>query len=189
MTSPGSPFVHPTFDVVAAPDEWKAAADAVTHEQFSDRDARIFTFHEKILPLLREQTDTFRNVNPSANQWKSGSVGIRGVSVTYGPRQTSVFVQIWFSKVNAAGSNRAGLEVLDRHRIEVESELAGYELDWRSNGTGILAVIVEGIGYTSEPSDDKMAEVAAVARKMAELIHRYRTEIAAAMNLPQALPE
>ena len=34
-TWPGSDVVHPKFEVIAAPDEWKAAVDLVSQEQFS----------------------------------------------------------------------------------------------------------------------------------------------------------
>ncbi len=182
-TLPGSEVVHPKFEVIAAPDEWKAAVDLVSQEQFSERDSLVYTFHERLLPLLRKSTGSFMRVNPSRNPWKSGAVGIRGVSVTYGPRKDSTYVQIWFSKENAPAVNHAGMRVLEAHRDEVEKELHGYVLDWRVNdATAILEVIVDGIGYATAPDQVQMNEIAAVAGKMAELIRRYRIEITKAVS-------
>lgn len=184
-SSKGSTVVHPTFEVIAEPDEWKAAAALVTQEQFSERDGAIYNFHERILPLVRESTGSFNRVNPSTNQWKSGAVGIRGLSVTYGPRRTSTYVQIWFTRVNARAANHAGFEVLRRHVQEIEALFPDYELDWRANDTTILEVIVDGIGYETEPNVNLMSEVASVAGRMAQVIEHYRKEIIAAFNCPE----
>jgi hypothetical protein len=178
----GSSIVYPTFEILAEPDEWKAAAQLVAHEP-SDRDTAIYDFHECMLPKLRETTNSFMHVNPSVNQWKSGALGIRGVSVTYGPRRESTFVQIWFSKSNAAATNHAGLAALLRHRTEVEEVLSPYSVDWRKNETtGIIEVIVEHIGYETELTNERMLEVASVAGRMAGLVRKYRTEVQAAMS-------
>ena len=184
---PGSSIVHPRFEVMAAPDEWKAAAELVTQEQFSERDANIYKFHERILPVVRETTGTFRRVNPSANQWKSGAVGIGGVSVTYGPRKDSTYVQIGFSKANSPAVNYAGIAVLESHREEIEKELYGYELDWRKNETNtILEIVIDGIGYSTEPSKDRIQEIGTVAGLMAELVARYHSEIKSAMSVAES---
>jgi hypothetical protein len=179
--SKGSTVVHPTFEVIAEPDEWKAAVALVTHEQFSERDTAIYDFHERLLPLVREATGSFNRVNPSTNQWKSGAVGIRGLSVTYGPRRTSTYVQIWFARVNARLANHAGLEVLRRHVQQIEELFPDYELDWRANDTTILEVIVDGIGYDTDPDANLMNEVASVAGRMADVIRQNRQEIIAAV--------
>ena len=181
---PGSSVIHPVFEVVAAPDEWKAAVDDVTKGQFSERDTAIYAFHEELLPLLKEATGSFRNVSPSANSWKSGSVGIGGVSITYGPRRTSTYVQVWFSRANAPEVNHAGLAALETHRSELEAELQGYELDWRRNdATGILEVIVDDIGYETDPAKGRLEEVASVAAKMAKIVRQHQTEISSALTM------
>jgi hypothetical protein len=185
-TSRGSSVVHPSFEVIAEPDEWKAAVALVSQEQFSERDTALFNFHERILPLLRESTDSFNRVNPSTNQWKSGAVGIGGLSVTYGVRQNSTYLQIWFSRVNARTANHAGLEVLRGHVREIERLFQGYVLDWRVNATSILEVIVDGIGYDTDPQIELMQEVASVAGRMADIIRQYRSEIVIAVSLAEA---
>ena len=99
-------------------------------------------------------------------------------------------MQIWFSKENAPAVNHAGMKVLESHRDEVQRELSGYTLDWRINdATAILEVIVDGIGYTTEPDEVQMKQVADVAGKMAELVERYRSELVAAVTDSALEPE
>jgi hypothetical protein len=184
-TSPGSNIVHPKFEVIAEPDEWKAAVDLVTQGQFSERDAATYNFHEKLLPLVRQATGSFMRVQPSKNSWKSGAFGVRGVTVTYGARKDATYVQIWFSRENSATANHAGMAVLESHRVEVEEELKGHSLDWRKGGvTAMLEVVIDAIGYSTDLNPVRMEEVANVAGKMATLVHKYRSEIATAMNVP-----
>jgi hypothetical protein len=189
-TSPGSSVVHPKFEVIAEPDEWKAAVDLVTQGQFSERDAATYNFHEKILPLIRKATGSFMRVQPSKNPWKSGAFGVRGVTVTYGARKDSTYIQIWFSRENSPSANHAGMAVLEAHQDKVELELRGHSLDWRQGGaTAILEVIIDGIGYSTDLDPGKMEEVANVAGRMAALVRTYRSEIAAAMNSPGSEPD
>jgi hypothetical protein len=48
--------------------------------------------------------------------------------------------------------------------------------------TAILEVIVKGIGYVTERDSARVEEVANVAGKMAEIVRRYRSEIAVAVR-------
>jgi hypothetical protein len=68
---------------------------------------------------------------------------------------------------------------------EIEGLFPGYELDWRANDTTIIEVIVDGIGYETEPDANLMGEVASVAGRMAAVIGQYRQEIIAALNSPE----
>jgi hypothetical protein len=61
----------------------------------------------------------------------------------------------------------------------------GYELDWRANDTTILGVIVDGIGYETDPDANLMDEVATVAGRMADVIRQYRQEIIAAIEIAE----
>jgi hypothetical protein len=117
-------------------------------------------------------------------------VGVRGVSVTYGPRRDSTYVQIWFSRVNDSAANHAGIEVLESHAEEVRTSLSGYSLDWRKNAsTTILEVIVDGIGYETEFHLDRAQAVASVASKMKALVQLHKSEIIDAMDVASAGPD
>ncbi|MEI8051131.1 MAG: DUF4268 domain-containing protein [Actinomycetes bacterium] len=175
--------MHPVFEVLVAPDVWKASVDDIGKGEFSERDRATLRFHNALLPVLRDATGSFKNVTPTTNNWKSGAVGIGGVSVTYGPRKTSTYVQVWFSKANSAKVNHAGLSALEDHRAELEAGLPGFVMNWRRNdATGILEIIVDGVGYETELTPDRLEPVALVASHLAKVVRNHQAEITAAMS-------
>jgi hypothetical protein len=186
---PGSGIFHPTFAVVAQPNEWKAAA-AITAEtaQDSGRPALIYDFHERILPVLREKTGLFSNVTPSSNMWKRSSAGVRkDVGILYSVSRNTTSVLIWFSAVRSPGVNRAGLQALKAHEDEIDKELAGYEVEWPSGETTSMRVVVTDCGY-ADVQESRFAEVADIVEKMSRIASTYKAEIVAAMTQAEEVP-
>lgn len=176
----GSELVHPTFEAVVEPDEWRAAAISAGG---SERDGLIYDFHERILPKLRITTGSFQNVRPTANYWKAGSLGVNGLNVYVGGGKTKSTIQIWFSRANAANENHAGIDALQTHQAQLEEALSEYELDWRrAPSTAMVELIMPGVGYATEPTEDELDEIARIAGVMATTAREHKDEIAAAMN-------
>lgn len=179
----GIDAVVPVFKVVAAPNEWKAAASIGEKSDYTEKNASLYNFHDQILPVLREKTGIFVNVRPTANPWKSGSPGIGGVTVTYGANKDWTYVQIWFFKSGSPDASKAAYLALKKYEAEVSKKLSEYTVDWRENASTCIAeVVVEGIGYATDLEMNKMLEVADVARRMTEIVRGHKAEIVAAMN-------
>jgi hypothetical protein len=180
---PDGDIVYPIFEVVASPNEWRAAASRAEQGESSEKKSNLYNFHDTILPLLREATGIFTNVRPSSNPWKTGSPGIGGVTISYGANKESTYVQIWFFKQGFPETSRAGYNVLLAHQSDVNEALTGYEVDWRENQSGcVVEVMVNGIGYGTTMNQDKMKTVINVACRMTDIVRKYKNEIATAMS-------
>ena len=178
----GSEAVVPVFKVVAAPNEWKAAASVGEKSEYTEKNALLYSFHDQLLPILREKTGIFANVRPTYNPWKSGSPGIGGVTVTYGANKDWTYVQIWFFKSGSPEASRAGYLALKRHEDDVAKQFSGYSVDWRENASTCIAeVVIEEIGYSTELRAEKLLEIAEIAKRMTEIVRKYKMEIVAAM--------
>jgi hypothetical protein len=147
------------------------------------RDDLIYDFHERILPKLRETTQTFQNVRPSTNYWKAGSLGVNGLNVYLGAAKTKSIIQIWVSRANSASENHAGIEALQAYQAQLEEALPDYELEWRrAPATAMVEVIVPEVGYGTEPTDPELDEIARIAGVMATKARKHKKEIATAMD-------
>jgi hypothetical protein len=178
---------------VLTKDEWQKKVQALVEffQQLPEmespeggrRDDLIYDFHERILPKLRETTQTFQNVRPSTNYWKAGSLGVNGLNVYLGAAKTKSIIQIWFSRANSASENHAGIEALQAYQAQLEEALPDYELEWRrAPATAMVEVIVPEVGYGTEPTDPELDEIARIAGVMATKARKHKKEIATAMD-------
>lgn len=183
LTVPGSGLYHPQFSVIARPDEWKAAIFQAIHQvgDKSERRVEIFNFHERILPLLRERTGIFRNVVPSGGSWKAGSFGIASVQVKYDVAKDSVGVQLWLHRGNSA-ENQAGFAYLRSFSSDIELAFAGRQLDWRSQNTSMLETKVNGIGWGTTQTDEKVIELVDVVGTMVDIAKIHREGLRSAIR-------
>ena len=165
LTSPSSDVFHPRFTVVAGPDEWKATVFRVRHrppkDELGQRAVAIFDFHERVLPVIRENSGIFNNVVASDGSWKAGSFGISSVQVKYDVSRDNVGVQLWFHR-KSSDENRAGLEYIRKFEVELSEALNGRELSWRTQNTALVETRVSGIGWGTSPDAAKVEELASV---------------------------
>jgi len=156
FAAPSGSSYFPRFEIVARPDEWKAAVFQGTHSPNveSDRKVAIFNFHDQILDDVRQATGIFRNVKASSGNWKAGSFGLSGVQIAYMVAKETTTVSIWFH-TRSAQSNKDGLRLLKDNESEIQALLKGHELTWREQETSSLDVSIEGIGWGAENAQAK----------------------------------
>jgi len=156
FSAPSGGSYFPRFEIVARPDEWKAAVFQGTHSPNveSDRKVAIFNFHDQILDDVRQATGIFRNVKASSGNWKAGSFGLSGVQIAYMVAKETTTVSIWFH-TRSAQSNKDGLRLLKDNESEIQALLKGHELTWREQETSSLDVSIEGIGWGAENAQAK----------------------------------
>ena len=156
FAAPSGGSYFPRFEIVARPDEWKAAVFQGTHSTGaeSERKVGMFNFHDRMLIDVRQATGIFRNVKPSSGNWKAGSVGLGGVLVAYMVAKEVTTASIWLHS-RSAQANSAGLHLLKENEKEIQELLKGHELTWREQETSSLDVSIEGIGWGVENSEAK----------------------------------
>jgi len=183
FTGDNSDSVYPRFEVVAEPDEWKAAVTKAGGGGDSAKQSLIYDFQGRLLPHLRDTTDTFKNVRPTTSaNWFQGALGAPGVSVLVAVSREHTNVQIWFSKVKAQEANHAGFDAFAKYQDELSKALPNYPIDWRKPGTtAMVEVTVKGVGYNDEASEEQLKEVAEVAGVLAKHAREHLTEIKEAM--------
>lgn len=180
-TSGGS--YYPRFEIVARPDEWKAAVFQGTHNSGveSDRESAIFNFHDQILDDVRKATGIFKNVKSLTGNWKAGSFGLSGVQISYMVAKDVTTASIWFHS-RSARSNVAGLKVLKDNEAEIEAKLKGQSLSWREQETSSLDVAIQGIGWgCDDPGARK--ELLRVLAALTEIARKYEPKLREAMQL------
>jgi hypothetical protein len=173
FAAPSGGSYFPRFEIVARPDEWKAAVFQGTHSPSveSDRKVAIFNFHDQILEDVRQATGIFRNVKASSGNWKAGSFGLSGVQIAYMVAKETTTASIWFH-TRSAQSNRDGLQLLKNNESEIRALLKGHELTWREQETSSLDVSIEGIGWGAENSQSKK-ELLDVLRALTSTAKKY----------------
>jgi hypothetical protein len=184
LSTENSDNVYPRFEVIAEPDQWKAAITSAAKNGNSDRQLLIYGFQDRLLPFLRESTGLFQNVRPkmTANWLQAPIGGAPGVSVYTAINQNQSNVQLWFSKVNSPKANHAGHDVMLQYKDELLAALPSYSIDWRKPGTtAMIEATINGVGYQEDPSDDQLKEISEVARVLGEHGKKYLSEIKTAM--------
>lgn len=183
LTTDDAETVFPQFNVVARPDEWRAAAFQAAHSPSlpTGKGAAIFNFHERALPLVRERTGIFKNVQPSVGSWKAGSFGVSGVQIKYDVSKEKIAVQLWFHRPDPI-ENAAAFEYLREHENDVGQILQGRSLEWRSNRTALLEVTVDQIGWGIEATSTSFAEFLDTISDMASVARIHRGGIRDAID-------
>jgi len=182
FAAPSGGSYFPRFQVVARPNEWKAALFQGTHHAGaeSDREVSLYNFHDQILDDVRQATGIFRNVKSLTGNWKAGSFGLAGVQVSYMVARDVTTASIWFH-TRSSKANLAGLAVLKDKTDEIQSKLTGRSLMWREQETSSLDIAVEGIGWgTEQPGARK--ELLNVLAVLASLAKKYTPELRAAID-------
>lgn len=178
FAAPSGGSYYPRFEIVARPDEWKAAVFQGTHGASTDseRDVGLFNFHAQLLPDLREATGIFRNVKPSSNHWKAGSIGLSGVRVTYNVSKHSVMASIWLH-IGTAKLNSDALAVFKSKSDDVEKVLGRFTPNWREQGTSSMDVFVDGIGWASPDYAPARKDLLDVMVKLTAIARKYEPEL------------
>jgi hypothetical protein len=148
FSAPSGGSYFPRFQIVARPDEWKAAVFQGTHSSGleTERKVGIFNFHDRMLEDVRQATGIFRNVKASSGNWKAGSVGLSGVLIAYMVAKDVTTASIWVH-TRSAQANSACLHLLRENESEVQALLKGHDLTWREQETSSLDISIEGIGW------------------------------------------
>lgn len=183
FADPSGGSYFPRFEIVARPDEWKAAVFQGTHSSGveSEREVGIFNFHDQILDEVRQATGIFKNVKSLTGNWKAGSFGLAGVQVAYMVAKDVTTASIWFH-TRSAQANKAGLQLLKDNAAEIQQLLKGHDLTWRVQETSSLDVSIEGIGWGSENANARK-ELLKVLSALTAVAKKYAPELRTAMTV------
>lgn len=183
FVAPSGGSYFPRFEIVARPNEWKAAVFQGTHNSGveSDREVAIFNFHDQILDDVRQATGIFKNVKSLTGNWKAGSFGLSGVQIAYMVAKDATTASIWFH-TRSARSNVAGLKVLKDNEAEIKATLKSQSLQWREQETSSLDVSIQGIGWGSE-NPEARKEFLRVLAALTEVAKKYEPKLRDAMRL------
>ena len=166
----------PSFELVAGPEEWKSVVSRSFQGDGNDRDALIYDYFDRLLPILRASTGLFEDVNASSNAWAAGSAGMAGVAICINASKNHTTVQIWFFR-KSESENYVGLETLYQYRDEIENHFSEESLDWRrAPKTAMFEVKHMGIGY-SDPSDANLEIVGNTARLLYTFLKDHLEEV------------
>ena len=182
FAAPSGGSYFPRFEIVARPDEWKAAVFQRTHSSGveTERKVGMFNFHDRILVDVRQATGIFRNVKASSGNWKAGSVGLSGVLVAYMVAKDVTTASIWMHS-RSAQANSACLHLLKDNQAEIQVLLKGHGLTWREQETSSLDVSIEGIGWGVENSQAKK-ELLKVLEVLTSIAKKYVPEFRTVMK-------
>ena len=183
FAAPSGGSYFPRFEIVARPDEWKAAVFQGTHNSGveSDREVAMFNFHDQVLDDVRRATGIFKNVKSLTGNWKAGSFGISGVQIAYMVAKDVTTASIWFH-TRSARSNVAGLKVLKDNEAEIQGKIKGQSVSWREQETSSLDVSIQGIGWGGE-NPQARKELLRVLGVLTEIAKEYEPKIREAMSL------
>jgi len=165
----------PSFELIAGPEEWKAVISKSIDKDGNNRDALIYDYFDRLLPLLRTSTGVFNEVTPSSNTWQAGAGGMAGVQISVNVAKSHSTVQIWIHRKDEL-ENHAALDVLYRHRDKIENQFKDLTVDWRKSKTAIFEVKHTDIGYT-EPSDEDLETVSHTAGILYSILQDHLPEI------------
>lgn len=182
FVAPSGGSYFPRFEVVARPNEWKAAVFQGTHNSGveSDREVSIFNFHDQILDDVRQATGLFKNVKSLAGNWKAGSFGLSGVQIAYMVAKEVTTASIWIH-TRSARANVAGLTVLKKCATEIETKLKGHSVTWREQETSSLDVEIRGIGWGAENAEARK-DLLRVLGLLTEIAKKYEPDLRKAMS-------
>lgn len=183
FVAPTGESYFPRFEIVARPNEWKAAVFQGTHNSGveSDREVAIYNFHDQILDDVRQATGIFKNVKSLTGNWKAGSFGLAGVQIAYMVAKDMTTVSIWFH-TRSAQSNVLGLKVLKDNSAEIETKIKGQSISWREQATSSLDVSIQGIGWGTENAQTRK-ELLRVLAVLTEIAKKYEPKLREAMRL------
>lgn len=183
FVAPSGGSFFPRFEIVARPNEWKAAVFQGTHNSGveSDREVAMFNFHDQVLDDVRRATGIFKNVKSLSGNWKAGSFGISGVQIAYMVAKDVTTASIWFH-TRSARSNVAGLKVLKDNEAEIQGKIKGQSVSWREQETSSLDVSIQGIGWGGE-NPQARKELLRVLGVLTEIAKEYEQKIREAMSL------
>jgi hypothetical protein len=172
---------YPRFEVVAQPNEWRAAVFQNSHNPGAETSLSIalFNFHDQMLPDIRTATGIFRNVKPSSNNWKAGSFGMSSVQIGYKVAKDVTTVSIWVHS-RSKESNSRGLAVLKANDLEIRKRLGSAEFVYREQETSSIDVSVSGIGWGAG-EEKARAELLRVLRELTEIAKQSEIELRQAL--------
>jgi hypothetical protein len=172
----------PRFEVVAQPDEWKAAVFQTAHSsgEESSRATAIFNFHDQFLPEVRKVTGIFKNVKPSSGNWKAGSFGLGAVQIAYMVAKDVTTASIWIH-TRSKEANSRGLAVLKRKQSEIEKLVKGEEMLFREQETSSVDISINGIGWGAE-SPEARTKLLSVLGALTDIAKLYESELRKALE-------
>jgi hypothetical protein len=183
LSAEGSSNFYPNFKLIEGPDEWRGAIEEIqTGNPKAETSALIYNYHETALPILRETTGVYQNVNASKNFWKASGLGLRGLQISVIAAREYTTIQIWMHRSNSPEFNKTIFNVFDSHRAEIEKELSPCALEWKIQNAGIIETVIQGFGYRTENSEKDFRNMAEIAGKMSRCAQRYIPEIKEALS-------
>ena len=174
-SAPQSDSYYPSFELVTGPEEWKSVVSKSLSSEGGSRDALIYDYFDRLLPLLRQSTGVFNEVSPSSNHWQAGAGGMAGVQISVNVAKSHSSVQIWIHRGDER-ENHMALDVLLRYQDQVKDQFTNQKLDWRKSKTAIFEVKHEGIGY-QDPSDADLEKVSHTAGLLYSFLQDHLDEI------------
>ena len=102
-SAPQSDSYYPSFELVTGPEEWKSVVSKSLSSEGGSRDALIYDYFDRLLPLLRQSTGVFNEVSPSSNHWQAGAGGMAGVQISVKLQISPV--QIWIHRGDETEAN------------------------------------------------------------------------------------
>lgn len=85
-------------------------------------------YWEQLLPIIRENTDAFQNVNASGDHWLSNSAGISGVSFNIKLTRKSIGIELYIA-TSKVENNKLIFNKIYEQRLEIEDKF-GKNLVW-----------------------------------------------------------
>ena len=174
-SAPQSDSYYPSFELVTGPEEWKSVVSKSLSSEGGSRDALIYDYFDRLLPLLRQSTGVFNEVSPSSNHWQAGAGGMAGIQISVNVAKSHSSVQIWIHRGDET-ENHMALDVLFRYQDQVKDQFTNQKLDWRKSKTAIFEVKHEGIGY-QDPSDADLEKVSHTAGVLYSFLQDHLDEI------------
>jgi hypothetical protein len=116
-------------------------------------------FWEQAIPVLRAESGSFRNVNPTNNNIIGSSTGCAGVYYNCVANYDSARVELWISNSNKQ-LNKTIYDALLKQRISIENEY-GSSLKWERMDDNVASKIfiqLDGVSITDESDWPRMID-------------------------------
>ena len=137
----------------------KKQEEFINKEKNQTRHIVRLKFWSKLLPIMNEKSDLFRNISPSKDNWISCGSGHSGLAYAFVITANFARLELWINK----GTKEENKQIFDKiysHNEQIESNF-GNELDWQrlDDGKGCrVAYYLNGVSVFNEEDWDKMIE-------------------------------
>ncbi|OPL07608.1 MAG: hypothetical protein AVO33_04745 [delta proteobacterium ML8_F1] len=108
-------------------------------------------FWTKALPILKDYTNRFKNVNPTTSNWISTFIGKAGINISTIANMDNLRVELYIGTRNPQLNDQI-FKFIHTRKDAIET-LLGMQLDWKNvpeNRTARISIINENIGIADE---------------------------------------